>query len=251
MRSLFTFVAALVGLTASSRGADLDTLLEKKTFTQGKSALPYRLLKPESTEEKTAYPLVIFLHGAGERGTDNKAQLKHGVKNFASDEARKKYPCYVLVPQCPPHPARWADWTAKGSTKEPTQPLALVLALVEELKKTHQIDESRIYITGLSMGGFGTWDLLARKPELFAAAIPICGGGDPKAVEKFAKVPIWAFHGAKDTVVPPSRSREMIDALKKAGGNPKYTEYPSAAHDSWTKTYADPAVLEWLFSQKK
>jgi predicted peptidase len=250
MRWLLTFVAALVGLNAS-RGADLDTLLEKKTFTQGKATLAYRLLKPEGYDGKTAYPLVIFLHGAGERGTDNKAQMKHGVKNFASDDVRKKYPCFLIVPQCPPNPARWADWTAKGTTEKPTEPLALVLGLIDEMKKNYKIDDKRIYITGLSMGGFGTWDLLSRKPDLFAAAIPICGGGAPDAAAKFAKVPIWAFHGAKDTVVKPERSREMIEALKKAGGKPKYTEYPEAAHDSWTKTYADPAVLEWLFAQKK
>ncbi|MFQ3591919.1 MAG: prolyl oligopeptidase family serine peptidase [Gemmataceae bacterium] len=250
MRWLLTCVAVLVGLTAS-RGADLDSLLEKKTFTSGKASLPYRLLKPQGYDGQTAYPLVIFLHGAGERGKDNKAQMKHGVKNFASDEVRKKYPCFVMVPQCPPHPARWADWTATGTTKEPTEPLALVLALLEELKKEYQIDENRIYLTGLSMGGFGTWDLLSRKPDLFAAAIPICGGGDPRSAKKFAHVPIWAFHGAKDNVVRPERSREMIEALKKAGGSPKYTEYPEAGHDSWTKTYADPAVLEWLFAQKR
>jgi len=250
MRSLFTLLAAVVGLSVS-RGADLDSLLEKKTFRSGKSSLPYRLLKPEGYDGTTAYPLLLFLHGAGERGTDNKAQLKHGVKHLVSDEARKKYPCFVLVPQCPPHPARWADWSAKGTPKEPTEALALVLGLIDELKKQYKIDERRIYVTGLSMGGFGTWDLLARRPELFAAAIPICGGGDPASAKKFATVPIWAFHGAKDNIVRPERSREMIDALKKAGASPKYTEYPQAGHDSWTKTYADPAVLEWLFAQKR
>jgi predicted peptidase len=251
MRPLMTFLAAL-GLISSARAADLDKLLEKRTFTKEKASLPYRLMKPEGYDGTKEYPLVIFLHGAGERGTDNKAQLVHGIKDFASDENRKKYPCFLVVPQCPPHPKRWADWTAKAAlAAEPTEPLGLVLGLLAELKKEFKIDARRVYLTGLSMGGFGTWDLLARHPELFAAGIPVCGGGDPKQAEKIARVPVWAFHGAKDKAVVVERSREMVEALKKVGAKPEYTEYPDLAHDSWTKTYADPKVMAWLFAQKK
>lgn len=251
MRPLMTLLAAL-GLTSAGRAADLDKLLEKRTHTRGDAKLSYRLMKPDGYDASKSYPLVLFLHGAGERGTDNAAQMKHGVKDFASDENRKKYPCFVLVPQCPPHPARWADWSAKeGLSKEPTGPLGLVLGAVDEVQKEFKIDADRVYITGLSMGGFGTWDLISRHPEKFAAAIPVCGGGDPKQASRIAKVPVWAFHGDKDNAVKVDRSREMIAALKKAGASPKYTEYAGVGHDSWTKTYADPAVIEWLFAQKK
>ncbi|NBO91098.1 MAG: phospholipase [Planctomycetia bacterium] len=251
MRSLLTILAA-VGLISSSRAADLEKLLEKRTFTKDKAMLPYRLMKPDGYDGTKQYPIVIFLHGAGERGNDNKAQLKHGIKDFASDENRKKYPCFLLVPQCPSHPKRWADWSAKAPISEkPTEPLALVLGILTELKAEFKIDPKRVYVTGLSMGGFGTWDLIARHPELFAAGVPICGGGDPSQAAKIAPVPVWVFHGAKDKVVVVQRSREMVEALKKAGAMPKYTEYPQAEHDSWTASYSDPKLMDWLFAQKK
>src|SRR5207244_7702516 len=119
------------------------------------------------------------------------------------------------------------------------------------LQKEFSIDPKRLYITGLSMGGYGTWDLISRHPELFAAAAPICGGGDEDQAEKIAKLPIWIFHGAKDQAVPVERSRNMVTALKKAGGEPKYTEYPDVGHDSWVRAYKDPELFAWLFAQKK
>lgn len=218
---------------------DWRDLLEKRTFKGKKESLPYRLMKPADYDEKKKYPLVIFLHGAGERGNDNTKQLVHGVKDFAAAEARKKYPCFLIAPQCPT-----AGWWA-GPRSE------VVLQLIEEVKKEFSIDPARIYLTGLSMGGFGTWDLLARKPELFAAGIPICGGGEVKEAEKLVKIPIWVFHGDKDGAVKVELSRDMVAAIKKAGGEPKYTEYAGVGHDSWTKTYADPKVMAWLFEQKK
>src|SRR5262249_27433913 len=127
----------------------------------------------------------------------------------------------------------------------------LALELIEALCKEYRIDKKRIYVTGLSMGGYGTWGLLSRKPDLFAAAIPICGGGDVKKAGKFAKGPIWGFHGDKDKAVPVESSREMIKALEKAGAKPKYNEYEGVGHDSWTRTYRDEKVHEWLFEQKK
>jgi len=123
--------------------------------------------------------------------------------------------------------------------------------LIEALCKEYPIDKGRIYLTGLSMGGYGTWDLISRRPELFAAAIPVCGGGDPAQAEKLAKLPIWAFHGDADPLVPVERPRDMIAAIKKAGGEPKYTEYKGVGHDAWTPTYRDSKVLDWLFEQKK
>src|SRR5262249_46123074 len=154
-------------------------------------------------------------------GEDNTAQLKHGVVNFASAENRKKYPCFLIAPQCP----KAQFWSGRNT--------GMVLDLIAALRKEFSIDEKPIYLTGLSMGGHGTWSLLAQKPELFAAGIPICGGGAETDAETLAKIPIWAFHGDKDTAVKVERSRNMIEAIKKAGGKPKYTEYPGVGHDSW------------------
>jgi predicted peptidase len=230
-------------------------VMEKKVFTDadGKT-LPYRLLKPDDYDPKKKYPLVVFLHGAGERGADNVKQLIHGVPEFVKPENRKDYPCFLIAPQCP-EKARWVevDWGAASHTmpKEPSEPMRLLLQLIPALQKEYSIDDKRVYVTGLSMGGFGTWDLIARKPEWFAAAAPVCGGGDEATAEKIAKLPIWAFHGDQDGAVKPSRSRNMIAALEKAGGKPKYTEYKGVGHDSWVPAYRDPELMKWLFSQKR
>lgn len=232
---------------------DPEKLFEPREFvgTNGET-LKYRLLKPSPYNADREYPLVIFLHGAGERGSDNKAQLKHGMAEFCKAKWRDKYPCYVLAPQCP-EGEKWSDvdWSAPSSElpAKPSKSMELVFELADTMVKDSAVNDNRVYITGLSMGGYGTWDALARRPSFFAAAIPICGGGDPKTAARFAHVPIWCFHGDADQAVPVKRSREMIEALKAAGGSPKYTEYPGVGHDSWTRTYADPEVIEWLFSQ--
>ncbi len=233
---------------------DLEKLLEAKTFTQGKASLSYRLLRPATIDKEKTYPLVIFLHGAGERGKDNKAQLKHGVGDFASEERRKKSPCFLIAPQCPTN-RKWVevDWSAPShdTPAEASEPGKLLLDLIERTCQELPIDRKRIYLTGLSMGGYGTWDLMARKPGLFAAGIPVCGGGDEKKADKLVKIPIWVFHGDKDGAVKVERSRNMVAALEKAGGKPDYTEYPGVGHDSWSRTYSDAKVLDWLFAQKK
>jgi predicted peptidase len=134
---------------------------------------------------------------------------------------------------------------------EPNVKTEALLALVAEFSKTHPVDLSRFYVTGLSMGGFGTWDILGRAPEKIAAALPVCGGGDRKLIFRFKDVPIWAFHGDQDPTVPVSATQTMIEALKEAGGEPKLTIYPGVKHDSWTQTYANPEVIRWLFSHRK
>lgn len=220
----------------------------------GGAKLLYRLLTPHAYDPQLKYPLVLFLHGAGERGDDNVRQLVHGMNEFASDENRAKYPCFVMAPQCP-REQKWVevDWSARGHAMpaEAAEPLRLALAAIAALETEFSIDPARIYVTGLSMGGYGTWDAVARYPGRFAAAAPICGGGDPAQAPKFAALPLWAFHGGKDGVVKPERSREMIAALQAAGGSPKYTEYPDAGHDSWTATYRNPEFLAWLFAQRR
>jgi len=230
-------------------------LLEKLVYKDaaGKE-LPYRLLKPQNADPAKKYPLVVLLHGAGERGTDNEKQLTHGVAAFTSKDALEKYPCFMIVPQCP-NSTKWVDvdWSANSHVmpKEMTDPSRLTIELIRKLLKDEPIDPKRVYLTGLSMGGYGTWDLAARFPDLFAAIAPVCGGGDEATAATIKDLPIWAFHGAKDTVVKTIRSKNMIAAIEKAGGKPKYTEYPTIGHNAWTPAYADPELMKWLFEQKK
>lgn len=218
--------------------------------------LHYRLMIPEGYDAQGSekYPLVLFLHGAGERGADNEKQLVHGTKEFAKPEVRRKYPAFVLAPQCPDG-KRWVevDWSLDSHKQLPddSDTIKLVLQLISSLQKEYRIDQQRQYVTGLSMGGYGAWDLITRHPEMWAAAAPVCAGGDEATAEKIAKLPVWAFHGDKDTVVKPHRSRNMIEAIKKAGGQPLYTEYKGVGHNSWAAAYADPKLMEWLFAQKK
>lgn len=240
-------------LPADDARPDLGTLLEKKVFTGADGGkLPYRLMKPGTVEAGQTYPLVIFLHGAGERGTDNEKQLVHGVTDFA--RARAKYPCYFLAPQCP-EGQRWVevDWSMPAHTmpKEPAAALRHVQELIDAVRKEYPVDAERIYATGLSMGGYGAWDLVCRRPELFAAAVVVCGGADEGQAARVKDVPVWLFHGAKDGAVLPARSRNMVQALKKAGGQPRYTEYPNVGHDSWVRAYRDPEMLAWLFAQRR
>lgn len=218
--------------------------------------LNYRLLIPKdySPAGTEKFPLVLFLHGAGERGDDNKKQLVHGTREFATEANRTKYPCFVIAPQCP-NDKKWAevDWSS-DTHKQPAEDsisLKLTRELMKSLEKEFRIDDKRLYVTGLSMGGYGTWDMITRTPDLFAAAIPICGGADETTADRITKLPVWAFHGDKDGAVKPERSRRMIAAIEKAGGKPKYTEYPGVGHDSWTQTYANPEVMAWLFAQKR
>lgn len=233
-------------------GAAAD-LFVKREFKSDKLVLPYRLLTPANYDKTKSYPVVLFLHGAGERGNDNIAQLKHGMNDFCTATNRCEYPCFVVAPQCPAN-SQWVlvPWSAEQHTQpeRPSEPLAAALAAVAELEKEFNIDSSRFYITGLSMGGYGTWDAIQRHPERFAAAVPVCGGGDEKAGDRLTKIPVWAFHGALDTAVKPERSRKMIAAIKAAGGDPKYTEYEDVAHDSWVRAYSDPEMMKWMFAQK-
>jgi predicted peptidase len=215
----------------------------------------YRLLEPESITPGTRYPLVIFLHGAGERGNDNLSQLKYFPTWMAEQSARQAHPCFVLAPQCRDE-QKWVDvdWDSLESTPQSPTPTVDMLAVVAALEDTLQrepIDPARIYLTGLSMGGYGSWDLAARMPDRFAAVIPICGGGDEATAAKIKDLPIWCFHGDADSAVRVGRSRTMIEALRAAGGTPKYSELAGVGHDSWTPAYRDPDVLAWLFAHKK
>ncbi len=234
--------------------ADPLKVFEARTFGEGDGKLPYRLLKPLNYDSKQQYPLVLFLHGAGERGSDNERQLIHGGKDFADEGFRKRHPAFIVAPQCPEE-KKWVDvpWDSEAHKMpaEPSLPMKSVLKLLEALRKEFPIDAKRIYGVGLSMGGYGTWDILQRRPELLAAAVPICGGGDPDYAEGFKSTPVWVFHGGADPVVPVSRSRDMVKALEAAGGRPIYTEYEGVDHNSWTRTFDNRLVWDWMFAQHK
>jgi predicted peptidase len=232
-----------------------QAMYDKEAFTHDGKKLNYRVLLPGKFEKGKKYPLVLFLHGAGERGSDNKAQLVHGSDLFTKGQNRDKYPCFVIFPQCPAG-KRWVevDWSDKkphASPKEPSEPMRLVRLMLDQFMKDHPVDADRIYVMGLSMGGFGTWDFCQRYPDLVAAAAPICGGADDSSAEKIKHIPIWTFHGSADTAVWPQRSRSMVEALKKVKGNVKYTEYEKVGHNSWTRAFAEPELLPWLFAQKR
>jgi predicted peptidase len=217
--------------------------------------LPYRLLVPDSDTFRR-YPLVIFLHGSGERGNDNEAQLKWGALNFATDENMFRFPAFVVAPQCPAGQG-WANLDRDRTSNRisllptPSKPMTSLLELIAKLKKSLRIDTTRIYITGLSMGGFGTYDALMRVPGMFAAAVPVCGGGDISKAGTIARIPLWIFHGAEDPAVSPVFSYEMVDALTKAGARPGFTMYPEVGHFSWLGAYSDPQMITWLFRQRK
>lgn len=196
--------------------------------------LGYLLYLPRDYDKEKSWPLMLFLHGAGERGDDLELVKKHGPPKLIA--AGKDFPFIVVSPQCPK--GRW--W----------EPMELV-ALLDEISGKYKVDPDRIYVTGLSMGGFGSWRLAAYAPERLAAIAPICGGGETYWTKEFAHLPVWAFHGAKDTGVPLERSQAMVDALKRSGGEPKFTIYPDAGHDSWTAAYDDPELYKWLLAQKR
>lgn len=204
---------------------------------------------------KQKYPLVIFLHGSGENGTDNEAQLKWGVMNFASEENMKMHPAFVIAPQCPPD-MEWANATYAEDGKvmnidKPSKTGAIVIELIKDLIIRFPVDTDRIYITGLSSGGHGTFDLIMRYPNTFAAAVPVCGSSDISKAADIAHIPMWIFHGAEDPSVNPEYSRKMVDALAKVGAYPGYTQYPAKGHFCWLAAYSDPLMMNWLFSQHK
>jgi predicted peptidase len=218
----------------------------------------YRLLQPIKIEQGRKYPLVIFLHGAGERGSDNVAQLKFLPAWMSEQPMREQYPCFLVAPQCPTD-HRWGsiDWRS-GKMEYPAEPgdeMKYLEQLVQKTMKELPVDENRVYLTGLSMGGMGTWELAARHPEWFACAAPICGIGNPRKewAQKLVNLPIWVWHGDADTAVKVDHSRAMVQAIKDLGGTKiQYTELPGVGHNSWTPAYQRPdGVVPWMFKQRK
>lgn len=201
--------------------------------------MEYLLFLPESYAQSTnqKFPLILFLHGAGERGSDLDSVKRHGIPKIV--ETNPDFPFIAVSPQCPKD--SW--WTSELHT---------INGLIEEVVEKYQVDTSRIYLTGLSMGGFGTWSLASMYPERFAAIAPVCGGGEVRQIlRSLVEIPIWTFHGQKDDVIPFSRSEEIVTALKKHGSSIKFTIYPEAGHDSWTKTYDNPELYKWFLKHSR
>ncbi len=234
MKSSLMRTLALMFCTATPVFCEDSSQKAAKLDIEIKAHVDYWIYLPQDYDKQEKVPLLLFLHGAGERGNDLNKVKVHGPPKLIA--AGKNFPFIVVSPQCPE--GRW--W----ATHE-------LVALIDNLESQYKIDPDRIYVTGLSMGGFGTWALADRIPNRLAAIAPICGGGNTVTARSFAKLPTWVFHGAKDTVVPLSLSQDMVDAMKKHGGEPKLTIYPEAGHDSWTETYNNPEFYEWLLAQKR
>jgi predicted peptidase len=229
-----------------------DTVLLSKTYRYGGTrTMPYRLFVPGGYAATKRYPLVLWLHGARGRGSDNirniSGQNRLGSHIWTLPANQKNYPCFVVAPQCPDTTL----WVSNDGIDTPPDELDAVVGLLRELEGAYSIDTDRVYVAGQSMGGVAVWEIVARYPALFAAALPLCAIGNTDNAKKLAGTPVWAFHGAADDVVPVAHAREIVGAVKLAGGHPKYTEYPGVGHDVWNVAFKERTLLSWLFSQRR
>lgn len=260
MKKLFAITCFLFPVFQAIQAQDLEQYDYRK-FIQSGDTLPYRVLLPLNYDTARAYPLLIFLHGRGESGNDNKKQLTHGARFFLVDSIRKQYPAIIVFPQCPSN-SYWsnvqtvADRNGKRTFYfvpggEPSLAMELLMSLTDNLFRQYKIRQQQVYVMGLSMGGMGTFELVRRKKGLFTAAVAICGGAHPATAKALKSTSWWIFHGAKDDVVLPDFSREMVQALRSVKARVQYTEYPQANHNSWDPAFGEPGLLNWLFSQHK
>jgi len=221
----------------------------------------YRLMLPLNYDQTRSYPLVVCLAGATARGDDNVNQVvgAWAAHVLAQPDNRDKYPCFVLVPQCP-QVSNWgysvpdsvkAKWEEPATSPIPEGVAPAVFSLIDELSGEFNIDGNRVYVTGHAMGGYGTWHFIITRPDLFAAAVPVAAGADSELAEAILHVPVWAFHGEDDGAVPIAYSRDIIEAMRKAGANPRYTVFPGARHLIWPLAYDDPELLDWIFAQTR
>ena len=234
-------LSAVLSLAAGAGGVRAQTAGSQAAQTFNKQIVKtvsarYQLYLPEGygKDANARWPLILFLHGAGERGEDVEKVKAHGPPKLVAQG--KKLPFIVVSPQCPTN-AWWSNETLN--------------ALLDDVMKAYAVDADRVYLTGLSMGGYGTWALATEYPDRFAAIAPICGGGTPRTARRIKDIPAWVFHGAKDEIVPLKQGQEMADAMKAAGGNVKFTVYPEAGHDSWTQTYDNPELFAWFLQHKR
>lgn len=261
IKNFFLGLLLLVGFLVQAQSQPNSPSFEKKIFLSDQGSLPYAILMPENYDPEKKYPLVLFLHGAGERGDDNELQLVHGSSLFTSASFRAKYPAIVVFPQC----AKEDYWSnVKKEAPEaggvqfsfykrgkPTTAMKLLEGLLETLSVSYSLDPDRYYVGGLSMGGMGTFELVKRNPRMFAAAFPICGGAAPKRMRRFKKTAWWVFHGAADPVVPYEFSSEMVKGLERVGAKVRFSLYQGVGHNSWDNAFSEAALFPWLFAQSK
>ncbi|MGJ8593802.1 MAG: prolyl oligopeptidase family serine peptidase [Aquaticitalea sp.] len=252
-------ISLFLGCSISVYCQQQEALFSKESYIKNGDTLLYRLMLPSNFYPEKAYPLMLFLHGAGERGGDNTSQLLHGSELFVKN--RDSFPAIVIFPQCPKS-NYWANAEVDRSTKPltlkfplnsaPNASMTLVMGMMDEMASKSYVDKNKIYVGGLSMGGMGTFEILYRKPEMFAAAFAICGAGNPEAASTYARtIPMWIFHGANDDVVNPQSSVDMVGGLLKFGGKPNFSLYAKDNHNSWDSAFAEPELLPWLFSNSK
>lgn len=256
---LFFIIISCISLKVSAQD---KSLYEKHLFVHKGDTMPYRVLLPQNFDPAKNYPLILFLHGSGERGRDNELQLVHCANFFLRDTIRAKYPAIVVFPQCSLN-SFWSNVNIVSDIKnqhrifnfqvngKPTLAMKLLMRLVNFLESNYQIDPQRMYIAGLSMGGMGTFEFVRRKPKLFTAALAICGGSNPLIAKKLKHSAWWIFHGLKDNVVPPEFSRKMAEAILQQGAEVKLTLYPDATHNSWDAAFAEKDLMHWLFAHHR
>ena len=246
----------LTAFSASAQNQAVDREYTRHVYRDSTAnEMPYRLLSPQNADNGRLYPLVVFLHGSGESGTDNVRQLEHGAAMFADKTTMDAYPAFVLFPQCPGE--FWTDVIAPEQFKPgaPTPPVSktetLLMGLIADLADRLPVDTSRIYIMGMSMGAIAAYDLVCRFPETFAAAVPICGAVNPDRLPQARDVKFMIFHGAKDREVPIICGRGAYDMLSSTGASVEYIEFRDAGHDCWDQAFKYPQLLPWLFSQSR
>jgi predicted peptidase len=238
---LLSAIVSSVAALQAGAATDLSNSITG-SVSDGSATIPYRLFEPQGVSANQKVPLVLFLHGAGDRGTDNVGQT-YWMNQLQQQTKSGQYAAYVLAPQINSN-----MWFSSNSSA-PTEAMQLTMDALKQAMADPHVDTSRIYVTGVSMGSFGTWDILRREPGVFAAAVPMSGGGDPSSAEAIKNVPIWAFHGSADDIVNVQTTRDMVAALQAAGGNVKYTEIAGGDHFIWPQVYSDPSLYQWLFSQ--
>lgn len=245
------FAILLIGIQAPVALAAAEDFLGRTYTNQTGTTLPYRLLMPPKYDAKRSYPVLLYLHGAAARGDDNLKPLDWGPRLIAEELKRGKHEFFLVVPQC----SRSDAWSNIRPGERPLPGSSLLLALdliTNALAKEFNLDAARRYLTGVSMGGHATWAVLCQDFGLFAAAVPVCGGGDASRVtDRIAKVPVWVFHSDDDHIVPVSHARDFVKAWRANGGEARYTEYTGLKHSSWKKAYTETELYDWLFSQRR
>ena len=256
LKNLYVFIAVFILIISCKQN---EIVPKYSKFKSEDSQLNFRILYPKNFDKNKSYPLTLFLHGIGERGDDNILQLKYVDKVFLNPENYNNYKSIVVFPQAPLDD----NWSSRLLTKneirqvfpeneKPTKSLQLVIKLMDSILKEDFIENKRVYLSGLSNGAMGSFELLKHRPNMFASSVMICGGGNPLWASEFAKkTPVWIAHGSKDRVVHPNFSLKMAEAIIKEGGNPKITFYEDVFHDSWVNVFSDPNYLEWMFSFTK